>query len=217
MTFREFFQRIFAPKRSTVQPHADINAATDRPTPEWIVIGLGNPDNKYARNRHNVGYMAVDALLGDVPLIQRRGLPVREARLRINQHEVAVLRSTTYMNNSGESIAPIAEEYGIAADHIIILHDELDLPHGTVRIKKGGNENGHNGLKSSSALLNTRDYLRIRMGISRPPQGMSVPDYVLGDIEHDEALDSMISRSTEAVRLIVTEGIARAQNTIHSA
>lgn len=208
-------QRIFAPKRSVNQPHTDV--AADRPTPEWIVIGLGNPGNAYARNRHNVGYMAVDALLEGTPLTQRRGLPVEEARLKIGQHEIAVLRSTTYMNNSGEAIAPIAEEYGIAADHIIILHDELDLPHGTVRIKKGGDENGHNGLKSSSALLNTRDYLRIRMGISRPPKGMSVPDYVLGDVEHDEALDTMIARSAEAVRLVVSAGIAQAQHTIHSA
>lgn len=207
-------QRIFAPKKSVNQPHTD--AAADRPTPEWIVIGLGNPGNAYARNRHNVGYMAVDALLDGAPLTQRRGLPVAEARLKVGQHEIAVLRSTTYMNNSGEAIAPIAEEYGIAADHIIILHDELDLPHGTVRIKKGGNENGHNGLKSSSALLNTRDYLRIRMGISRPPKEMSVPDYVLGDVEHDDALDTMISRSAEAVRLVVTAGIAQAQHTIHS-
>lgn len=208
-------QRIFTPKKAFNQPHTE--TAVHRPTPEWIVIGLGNPGNTYSRNRHNVGYMAVDALLEGTPLTQRRGLPVEEARLKIGQHEIAVLRSTTYMNNSGEAIAPIAEEYGIAADHIIILHDELDLPHGTVRIKKGGNENGHNGLKSSSALLNTRDYLRIRMGISRPPKGMSVPDYVLGDVEHDEALDTMIARSAEAVRLVVSAGIAQAQHTIHSA
>lgn len=215
MTFRELLQRIFTPKKAFNQPHTE--TAVHRPTPEWIVIGLGNPGNTYARNRHNVGYMAVEALLEGTPLTQRRGLPVEEARLKIGQHEIAVLRSTTYMNNSGEAIAPIAEEYGIAADHIIILHDELDLPHGTVRIKKGGNENGHNGLKSSSALLNTRDYLRIRMGISRPPKGMSVPDYVLGDVEHDEALDTMIARSAEAVRLVVSAGIAQAQHTIHSA
>lgn len=107
MTFRELLQRIFTPKKAFNQPHTE--TAVHRPTPEWIVIGLGNPGNTYARNRHNVGYMAVDALLEGTPLTQRRGLPVEEARLKIGQHEIAVLRSTTYMNNSGKR-SPLSQK-----------------------------------------------------------------------------------------------------------
>ncbi|MCP1387716.1 aminoacyl-tRNA hydrolase [Corynebacterium sp. TA-R-1] len=172
---------------------------------EWLVVGLGNPGAKYEATRHNVGYMVVDELLDGVPLEPVRGVPVRVAV----RDGVAYARSTTYMNTSGEAVAPL----GIAPERIIVVHDELDLPPGKVRVKLGGNENGHNGLKSLTEHLGTRDYVRVRVGIGRPPQGVAVPDWVLAPIGGEEN----VALAAEAVQLIVGKGLPQAQNVIHAA
>lgn len=178
----------------------------------WIILGLGNPGPKYATTRHNVGYLAVDELLDDRPLTPVPGTKALSARLMIEGQDVLVLRSTTYMNLSGEAVAPLAAKLGVPAERIIAIHDELDLPVGTVRVKKGGNENGHNGLKSMTEQLGTRDYLRVRIGIARPPQGVSVTDHVLGPLDGGEN----ITLAAEAARLIVEQGLSKAQNVIHA-
>ena len=186
------------------------------PSPElradWIILGLGNPGPEYAATRHNVGYMAVDELLGTTALTPLPGSRALYAQVRIGDSDVLVLRSTTYMNVSGEALAPLAGKLGVPPERIIVIHDELDLPVGTVRVKKGGNENGHNGLKSCSELLGTRDYLRVRIGIARPPQGVSVTGHVLGPVDGGED----ILLAAEAARLIIEQGLPRAQNSVHS-
>ena len=149
----------------------------------WLVIGLGNPGNQYVATRHNVGYRVVDRLLKDTPLHPIKGIPATAA----NVGDMLLVRSTTYMNDSGRAIVPLADAFTIDLDHIIVIHDELDLPLGTVRIKRGGNENGHNGLKSATAELGSRDYIRVRVGISRPPQGTPVVDYVLSALPEGPA------------------------------
>lgn len=204
-----FFDRFRRPKSAPAAPKRQLSA-------DWIVIGLGNPGAKYAATRHNVGYLAVDKLLDDSGdrLDPVPGVKARAAQLRVGEQDVLVLRSTTFMNLSGQAVAPLATQLGVPPERIIALHDELDLPTGTVRVKLGGNENGHNGLKSLTEQLGTRDYVRVRIGISRPPQGMRVPDYVLGPI--DSEVDSQIDAAAEAVRLIVSDGLAKAQNVIHS-
>ena len=179
---------------------------------DWIILGLGNPGAKYAATRHNVGYMAVDELLDDTPLLPLPGTKALHAKTMIGGQDVLVLRSTTYMNLSGEAVAPLAEKLGVPAERIIAVHDELDLPVGTVRVKKGGNENGHNGLKSMTEHLGTRDYLRVRIGIARPPQGVSVTDHVLGPVDGGEN----VALAAEAAALIVEQGLGRAQNVIHA-
>lgn len=190
---------------------------TARPA-DWIVLGLGNPGDKYAGTRHNVGYGGVDKLLSRSGTGMRpvKGQPVVVANATVAGASVLLARSTTYMNNSGEAIAQLCHDLHVPADHVIVLHDELDLPHGKLRIKQGGNENGHNGLKSVSALLGTREYVRVRMGISRPPAGTPVPDYVLGPVTHDDALEAMLEHAADAVEIIVSQGIAAAQNALHS-
>lgn len=202
---------LFRRKKDSPAPQRDLAA-------DWIVLGLGNPGPKYASTRHNVGYMAVDDLLAETGglLEPVPGTKALAAQLRIGGRDVLVLRSTTYMNLSGEAVAPLAERLGVPPERIIVIHDELDLPAGKVRVKLGGNENGHNGLKSCSALLGTRDYLRVRIGISRPPKGMPVPDHVLGPVEGGAELDAAIATAAEAVRLIVEQGLNKAQNVIHS-
>lgn len=197
----EKLRALFAPRQQAL----DLDA-------EWLIVGLGNPGAKYAATRHNVGYMAQDQLI-DAPLLPLPGLKASGAM--IPGTTAFALRSTTFMNNSGEGVAPVAEKLGIPPERIVVLHDELDLPAGKVRIKQGGNENGHNGLKSLTEHLGTRDYIRVRIGIGRPPAGVPVPDWVLSPVE-DEGLHVQIATAAEAARLVVTEGLQRAQNEIHA-
>lgn len=167
---------------------------------QWLVVGLGNPGAKYAGNRHNVGYMVLDEL-------ERTG-GVDGARL---------FKPGTFMNTAGEAVAPAARSLGLAPERVIVVHDELDLPAGTVRVKLGGNENGHNGLKSVTQHLGTRDYPRVRVGIGRPPKGTAVPDWVLANVSGENPdPDGQIELAAEAVRLIVAGGVARAQNVVHA-
>ena len=174
--------------------------------------------DRYAATRHNVGYMAIDDLLaaGRDVLEPVRGMDVQVAPLSWAGQKVLAVRSGTFMNLSGDPVAPLAQQLGIAADHVIVLHDELDLPANKIRIKQGGNENGHNGLKSLTERLGTRDYLRVRIGIARPPKGSSIPDYVLGPVDAGAGFDDAIATAAEAARLIVTDGLGKAQNQIHS-
>ena len=175
---------------------------------QWLVVGLGNPGAKYTATRHNVGYMAVDELAGELAPV-----PGIKALVQVRDG-VAYARSTTYMNTTGEAVGPLAKELGVTPERIIVVHDELDLPAGKVRVKLGGNENGHNGLKSITEHLGTRDYLRVRMGIGRPPQGMAVPDWVLSPIDGD--ISGQVALAAKAVQLIVSDGLAKAQNVIHA-
>ncbi|WP_407924153.1 aminoacyl-tRNA hydrolase [Corynebacterium occultum] len=186
--------------------------------PEWLVLGLGNPGSKYAATRHNVGYMAMDDLLAaeGAVLSPLKGTKAEVTQVEWEGKKVLLVRSTTYMNHSGQAVAPLCEKFGISPDRVVLIHDELDLPDGKVRVKLGGNENGHNGLKSTSSELGTRDYLRVRIGISRPPKGTPVPDYVLAPVDPGPGLDAAIATAADAARLLVTQGLQRAQNLIHA-
>lgn len=209
----DFFTRFFGSKDKP-----QLGLTPSELEAEWLVVGLGNPGAKYAATRHNVGYMAIDDLLaagGDV-LEPVRGMDVQAAPLNWEGHKVLAVRSGAFMNLSGDPVAPLAQQLGIAPDHVIVLHDELDLPANKVRLKQGGNENGHNGLKSLTERLGTRDYLRVRIGIARPPKGSSIPDYVLGPVDTGADFDDAIATAAKAARLIVTEGLGKAQNQIHS-
>ncbi|MHC9587797.1 aminoacyl-tRNA hydrolase [Corynebacterium diphtheriae] len=182
---------------------------------DWVVVGLGNPGVRYASTRHNVGYMVVDELLGAVGLLPLRGFKASGAVIEVGGRRVLVVRSSTFMNTSGEAVGPIVQEYGVSPDHVVVVHDELDLPAHKVRVKVGGNENGHNGLKSVSQWLGTRDYVRIRVGIGRPPRGGTVPDYVLGALDSGEVLDAAVRCGADAIRLVIERGVSVAQNEIH--
>lgn len=195
---------LFSPKRESF--------ALDAVHADWLIVGLGNPGAKYAATRHNVGYMAQDELI-DAPLSPLPGIKAEIAP--VPGTTACAVRSTTYMNTSGEGIAPVAEKLNIPPERIVVLHDELDLPAGKVRIKQGGNENGHNGLKSLTEHLGTHDYIRVRIGIGRPPKEMPVPDWVLSPVD-GEGFDAQISTAADAARLVVAEGLQRAQNDIHA-
>lgn len=173
---------------------------------EWLVVGLGNPGAEYAATRHNVGWMALDQLAETLEPV--RGIKARVAVI----NSVAYAKPTTFMNTSGEGVGPLAAMLGVPPERVVVIHDELDLPVGKVRVKLGGNENGHNGLKSITKHIGTRDYVRVRIGIGRPPAGVAVPDWVLGPVSGNERIDL----AAEAARLVVAEGLAKAQNVIHA-
>lgn len=193
--------------------------------PQWVVIGLGNPGARYRDTRHNIGYAVADDFLSRHQPDQSwsrapRRVPAKTVSVELGGIPVLVARSTTFMNLSGKAAVALARLTGVPAQRIIVIHDELDLPAGTVRIKAGGHDNGHNGLKSIAAELGTRDIIRIRMGIGRPPAGQQVAEYVLQPWDSDHngaAIDGAIGLGSQAVELIITDGIAKAQQRIHSA
>lgn len=214
---RDFFTRLFG-RASAPSSHKAAGLDPASVSAEWLIVGLGNPGAQYAATRHNVGYMAVDDLLaqaGDI-LEPVRGHKLSAAPLTVEDNKVLVVRSHTYMNLSGDPIAPLAKQLGVPAERIIVIHDELDLPAGSVRLKQGGNENGHNGLKSLTERLGTRDYLRVRVGIGRPAKGGSIPEWVLAPVDASPEFDASIATAADAARLIVKEGLSKAQNDIHS-
>ena len=152
-----------------------------------LLVGLGNPGPKYQGNRHNIGFMAVDAIARDYNIgpfkTKYSGLL---AEGRIGDHKVAILKPQTYMNESGMSVGPAAKFYKIPPDKIVVFHDELDLAASKIRVKTGGGNAGHNGLKSIDAHLGTPDYVRVRLGIGHPGDKDRVHGYVLGDFSKAE-------------------------------
>jgi PTH1 family peptidyl-tRNA hydrolase len=182
----------------------------------WLVAGLGNPDERYARTRHNVGRMVADVLVRDAGERYRkvRFLPVEAADIRIGDEPVVVARSTRYMNESGPGYASLAKKHGIPPDRVIAIHDELDIPTGTIRVKPGGGSAGHNGLRSLHAGLRTGDFPRVRVGIGRPPGRQDPADFVLEPIAKRERPDVelLVEHAAEAVRSLVLDGLERTQD-----
>jgi PTH1 family peptidyl-tRNA hydrolase len=182
----------------------------------WLIAGLGNPDERYARTRHNVGRMVVDELAreGGDRFRKVRFLPVESAEIRVGDERVELARSTRYMNESGPSYASLAKKRGVEPGHLIAVHDELDIPAGTIRVKQGGGNSGHNGLRSLDQAMRTADYLRIRVGIGRPPGRQDPADFVLQPVgARDEAdLALLVGHAADAVRALITDGLDRTQD-----
>ena len=193
------------------------------PDPPWLVVGLGNPGPEYAKHRHNVGYLVVDLLADRFGLRfgrhRRAVAEAAEGRLGPGGPRVILAKPSTYMNLSGGAVAGLAAFYKVPIEQIVVVHDELDLPFGTIRLRRGGGENGHNGLRSLSRSLDTRDYLRVKFGVGRPPGRQDPADFVLSDFSAAERkeLDFLVDRSADAVEAVVTSGLAAAQNTFHAA
>jgi PTH1 family peptidyl-tRNA hydrolase len=185
----------------------------------WIIAGLGNPGPEYAGNRHNAGHMVVDLLA------ERMGARFKAHRTR---NEVAdgrlagipatLAKPRTYMNTSGGPVAALASFYKVPPERVVIVHDELDIPFGTVRLKLGGGDNGHNGLRSITKSLDTNAYNRVRIGIGRPPGRMDAAAFVLRDFSTTERkeLPLLIDRGADAVEMLLSKGMAATQNTFHA-
>lgn len=185
----------------------------------WLVVGLGNPGRKYAATRHNVGYLVADALLArsGARLKRHKGAPADVATVRVGGTSLAVVRSRTYMNDTGAAVGPVATYYGVPPERVIAVHDELDLDFGGLRVKLGGGLNGHNGLKSIKAHLGTPDYLRVRVGIGRPPGRQDAASFVLSPYSSAERKDLgvHVEEAADAVESLVTDGLIATQNTFN--
>ncbi|WP_425556554.1 aminoacyl-tRNA hydrolase [Gordonia alkaliphila] len=185
-----------------------------------MIIGLGNPGPAYEKTRHNIGAMVADRLVfsyGEKYTVHRKS-GAEVATLRIGGTPVLVAKARTYMNTTGRQIGPLAKYYDVAADDVIVLHDELDIDFGQVRLKRGGGEGGHNGLRSLTSALGTRDYQRVRLGIGRPPGRQDPADFVLKPFPSaDRAeVDLLIGNGVDATELLVQQGLEAAQNVVHT-
>jgi PTH1 family peptidyl-tRNA hydrolase len=192
----------------------------------WLVVGLGNPGPTYARNRHNVGQMVLDVLADRLPgtfTTHKARAAVLDARLGVLPGgvpgpRVVLAKPASYMNVSGAPVAALCSFYGVDAAHLIVVHDELDLPADVVRLKRGGGEGGHNGLRSISAAIGSKDYVRCRVGIGRPPGRTDAADYVLRDFSTAERreLEVTLVEAADAVADVVTLGLEKAQLRLHT-
>ena len=187
----------------------------------FLVIGLGNPGPSYAGNRHNVGAMVLDELVAraGVKLSPGKG---KRARTLIGEGRLAgrravLARPTSYMNESGGPVRGLLDYHSIPATDLVVLHDELDIPFASVRLKRGGGEGGHNGLRSISRATGTKDYLRVRVGIGRPPGRQDPADFVLKDFSGTERkeLDLLVAEAADATEELLALGLEAAQNVVH--
>jgi PTH1 family peptidyl-tRNA hydrolase len=180
-----------------------------------IVVGLGNPGRKYERTRHNAGFMAVDELarVAGIALSQEKCHALL-GKGAMGTEKVVLAEPQTYMNDSGRSVAALLKDSYASVADLIVLHDELDLAAGVVRVKTGGGHGGHNGLRSIIEYLGTADFVRVRIGIGRPVPGMDTADYVLSPFfaEEREAAAAAVVTAAEAARVIVSQGVTTAMN-----
>lgn len=190
------------------------------PDDVWAVVGLGNPGPGYAGNRHNVGQMVLDELASRVGGRFRSGARGRADVLegRLAGSRVVLAKPRSYMNESGGPASAVLGFYKVPPERLVVVHDELDLPPDTLRIKAGGGHGGHNGLRSIDASLGSKDYARVRVGIGRPPGRMDPADFVLRDFSPTERkeLPFVLDRAADAVEAVIRDGLAAAQNAFHA-
>jgi len=182
----------------------------------WLVVGLGNPGPEYAATRHNIGAMVIDVLAerGSVKLAKHRRAHASAADVRVGEHRTELLISRTYMNESGGPVKAAMDFAKISPDQLIVLHDELDLPFADLRCKLGGGDNGHNGLRSIRQAIGTGDFLRVRLGIGRPPGRQDPASFVLKAFSATErkALDEFVDRGADAVESLINSSLEATQN-----
>ena len=178
---------------------------------DYLIVGLGNPGSEYERTRHNIAWSALESAPFSSGLAWKEKYKGLYASYSFRKGKGHFLKPQTYMNLSGESVQPCADFFKIPVENILVVHDELDLPFGTMAFKKGGGLAGHNGLKSISQRLGSRDFLRLRLGIGRPDHG-NVASYVLSSFSSDEkiVLDDFLSGGGEAIDCFMNEGFQKA-------
>lgn len=194
-------------------------------TPVWLVVGLGNPGPSYAGHRHNVGYLVVEELatrMGATFRSHKSGrADVVEGRLGapgVASPRVVLAKARSYMNETGGPIKQLATFYKVPPERIVAIHDELDIPFDTLRVKLGGGDNGHNGLRSLRSSLGTGDFFRVRVGIGRPPGRQDVADFVLSNYSAAErkVLPFCVDTAADAVESLIGEGLERTQQRFNS-
>jgi PTH1 family peptidyl-tRNA hydrolase len=198
---------------------------TESTTDAWLVVGLGNPGPSYAGHRHNIGYLVVEELasrMGSAFRAHKSGrAEVVEGRLGAPGEpgpRVVLARPRTYMNETGGAVSTLMKFYKLPPERIVAVHDELDLPFGRMRVKLGGGDNGHNGLRSMRSALGTGDFHRVRIGVGRPPGRQEVADFLLSNYSSAERKDIPIQvmDAADAIECLLTEGLDKTQQKFNS-
>ncbi len=188
----------------------------------WLIVGLGNPGSKYLLTRHNVGFMTLDFFVKSVGVRNDDGKQEHKAQtidFKWEDKQVKLVKPLTFMNKSGESVGEIMRYYKVPLENIIIVYDDLDTPYGQVRLKQKGGDGGHNGIKSLIEQLGTNEFLRVRIGIGRPPHPEMDPgDYVLQNFSKQEQplLPDLLNTAVDAIEMAVFEGPLKAMNTFNT-
>jgi PTH1 family peptidyl-tRNA hydrolase len=192
-----------------------VTAREPERTTRWVIAGLGNPGDRYRRSRHNIGFMVVDYLAaqhGTAGPIQKFKASYREGSL--GGASVILVQPQTFYNLSGESISSIIQYFRIPPERLIVVHDDLDLAVGRLRIKRGGGDAGNRGVRSIAQALGTPDFIRARVGIGRPDEGAQAAEHVLAQMGNDELriLQQAIDRAAAAIEAVIAEGLEAAMN-----
>ncbi|GAB3600658.1 aminoacyl-tRNA hydrolase [Microbacterium tumbae] len=187
----------------------------------WLVVGLGNPGPRYEATRHNIGQMVVDELAGrrgESFRLHKAGAHVAETWLRPGADKLVLAKPNTFMNVSGTPVAALARFYSTDPERVIVVHDELDIPFDTIKLKVGGGHGGHNGVRDVASALTTPDFPRVRVGIGRPPGRQDAADWVLAPFgaQERETLPILISDAADAVETLVADGLLAAQQKHHA-
>ena len=198
----------------------------DRKTETRLIVGLGNPGTKYAGNRHNIGFMCIDYFADNRGFTFARSRnQAKVAEGRIADHDIVLAKPQTFMNNSGVSVGGLVRKFKVKTDNLIVIHDDLDLPQGRIRIRLGGSSGGHKGINSIVEHIGNQDFIRVRVGIGRPnglESGKTNEDevitYVLGDFttEEKKLMDEVIPCVSEALDSLLKEGLTAAMNKFNS-
>ena len=187
----------------------------------WIVVGLGNPGQRYEATRHNVGQMVVDELAsrrGETLRAHKSNARAAESWLRPGAAKMVLAKPNSFMNVSGGPVSALAKFYGVPAERIVVVHDELDIPFDTLKLKTGGGHGGHNGVRDVAKALGTPDFPRVRVGIGRPPGRQDPADWVLDPFSNAERamLTHLIADAADAVEQLIDEGLTSAQQRYHA-
>jgi len=181
----------------------------------WYLVGLGNPGNRYRFTRHNLGFLVLDRFASQRQISwKERKRVAMIGRGSTGDHEIVLVKPITFMNNSGQVLSPIVRKSGVTTSSILVIHDDLDLPLGKLKIKRGGGPGGHKGVASIQRELNDADFLRLKMGIGRPEDLEAAEDYVLRSFSKEDAedLQAFIDQGAEAISCILQEGESQAMN-----
>ncbi|MFZ2089389.1 MAG: aminoacyl-tRNA hydrolase [Desulfobaccales bacterium] len=202
---------------SAPQPAPENRARSTHP---WLIVGLGNPGAQYAATPHNLGFMVVEALAAqhDIPLTKKT-LAAHWGRGRLAGHVVILAQPQTYMNLSGQAVAQLLRYFALQVADLVVVHDDLDVPGGRLKLARGGGAGGHRGVLSIAATLGSPEFYRVKLGLGRPPAVMSAEDYVLRPFPREdwEAVAELVARAAAAVTFLITVGLGPAQNQFHGA
>ncbi|MEU4116395.1 aminoacyl-tRNA hydrolase [Kitasatospora sp. NPDC028055] len=188
------------------------------PQAPWLIVGLGNPGPWFRTTRHNAGFLAVDRLAErHGARFRRRGIGGTVAEIELDGRRVLLAKPQWFINLSGRPVSGLMRRYGVPVEHLVIVQDDLDFAYGSGKLKRGGGPGGHNGVRSVGDVLGTREFIRLRFGIGRPPKGQSVGDYVLKRFTDEElaAMPGVLERCADALETLVRLGLSRAQDALN--